>query len=127
MGGEVKGAWTKSPLGPCPAKRTLRAVRRLAALLDVLPLQIPALRHSSTDEGGSQHSAAQRSGTARTPLSRRGPIPYVKLCGLRLPDTLTPAVDEPHEAQVVICIGQQSMLCSDAIPGWRDMLGDKKW
>ena len=69
----------------------------------MLPLQIPALRHSSTDEGGSQHSAAQRSGAAaRGPLSRRSPIPYVKLCGLRLPDTLTPAVDEPHEAQVGI-------------------------
>ena len=84
------------------AKTTLRDVRRLAALLDVLPLQIPALRHSSTNEGGGQHSAAQRSGAARTPLSRRGPIPYVKPCGLRLPDTLTPAVDEPHEAQVVL-------------------------
>ena len=93
-------------------------MRRLAALLDVLPLQIPALRHSSTDESGSQHSAAQRSGVARTHLSRRGPIPYVKLCGLRLPDTLTPAVDEPHEAQVVILIGQQSISCTDAVPGW---------
>ena len=84
-----------------PSAENCGLMRRLAALLDVLPLQIPALRHSSTDESSGQHSAAQRSGAARTPLSRRGPIPYVKLCGLRLPDTLTPAVDEPHEAQVV--------------------------
>ena len=101
----MRGAWT---------------VRRLAALLEVLPLQIPALRHSSTDEGGGQHSAAQHGGRARTPLSRRGPIPYVKLCGLRLPDTLTPAVDEPHEAQVVIPgpIAEhvmQSVSCMDVL------------
>ena len=71
----------------------------------MLPLQIPALRHSSMDARGSsgaQHGAAQRNagGSAQHPLSGKGRIPYVKLCGLRLPDTLTPGVDEPHEAQV---------------------------
>ena len=47
---------------------------------------------------GAQHGAAQHS--AAHPLSGKGRLPYVKLCGLRLPDTLTPGVDEPHEAQV---------------------------
>ena len=103
-------------------------MRRLAALLDVLPLQIPALRHSSTDEGGGQHSAAQRSGAARTPLSRRGPIPYVKLCGLRLPDTLTPAVDEPHEAQVVLLSTTSGHVMHELlIPGWKDFLAEGSW
>ena len=76
--------------------------RRLGALLEVLPLQIPALRHSSTDSG-AQHRAAQHSAGGRRTLGGKGRIPYVKLCGLRLPDTLTPAVDEPHEAQVGAC------------------------
>ena len=98
---------------------------RLAALLDVLPLQIPALRHSSTDEGSAQHSAAQHGGRARNPLSRRGPIPYVKLCGLRLPDTLAPAVDEPHEAQVgVFGTAAEHTMRGSAIPGLWDMHGD---
>ena len=67
----------------------------------MLPLQIPALRHSSMD--ARCDSAAQQSaggGAVRPPLGGKGRIPYVKLCGLRLPDTLTPAVDEPLEAQV---------------------------
>ena len=75
-------------------------MRRLGALLEVLPLQIPALRHSSMDArggSGAQHSAGR---SPQHPLSGKGRIPYVKLCGLRLPDTLTPGVDEPHEAQV---------------------------
>lgn len=90
---------------------------RLGALLEVLPLQIPALRHSSMDarsDSGAQHGgAAQRSAASspRNPLSGKGRIPYVKLCGLRLPDTLTPAVDEPHEAQVGACIGTSWLGC----------------
>ena len=77
----------------------------------MLPLQIPALRHSSmdarSDSGAQRGSTAQQSAASRSrnPLSGKGRIPYVKLCGLRLPDTLTPAVDEPHEAQVGACTG----------------------
>ena len=64
----------------------------------MLPLQIPALRHSSSDAARFASRAAGLS-HGQSPSSR-GRIPYVKLCGMRLPDTLTPAVDEPHEAQV---------------------------
>ncbi len=78
----------------------------MAALLEVLPLQIPALRPSSPEAWGDR---APRGGG---PLpSRGGPggdhrgppatIPYVKLCGLRLPESFAPYVDDQKDAQVL--------------------------
>ena len=100
-------------------------------LLEILPLQIPALRPGSgsggspscASDGGRRRSSgqygsggaapagegvgggedAERAGGGRGAAEGRGGpsgIPYVKLCGLRLPDTLAPAVDDPQDAQV---------------------------
>ncbi|KAK9830499.1 hypothetical protein WJX72_012100 [[Myrmecia] bisecta] len=56
---------------------------RLKQLLEVLPLTITALRN------GGQPSKDGRS-----------PVPYVTVCGLRLPESLHPAVlDDSHQAQ----------------------------
>lgn len=78
----------------------------MAALLEVLPLQIPALRPSSAEErgdrgarGGGPSSPAHPSGRPGSPDSK-ATIPYVKLCGLRLPESFAPYVDDPKDAQV---------------------------
>lgn len=77
--------------------------------MEVLPLQIPALRSNSAENrkgggGGSGGHDSARSGgseSADNPIeSPKAHIPYVKLCGLRLPDTLSPPVDELQAAQV---------------------------
>lgn len=74
----------------------------MAALLEVLPLQIPALRPSSPEAQGDR-------GPRAAPLPGRGgsgggdapaTVPYVKLCGLRLPESFTPYVDDQKDAQV---------------------------
>ena len=74
----------------------------MAALLEVLPLQIPALRPSSPEARGDR-------GPRAVPLPGRGgpggardmsaTVPYVKLCGLRLPESFTPYVDDQKDAQ----------------------------
>ncbi len=110
----------------------------MRALLEVLPLQIPALRPSGSAAAGafeppsrggksssSGSSAQQQEGgddrggignaAQRLAADARPAIPYVKLCGLRLPDTLTPAVDDPQDAQVGMLLASgcacQSLSC----------------
>ncbi len=74
----------------------------MAALLEVLPLQIPALRPSSPEAGAARGALGGplpgAGGTASH--SSKATIPYVKLCGLRLPESFAPYVDDPKEAQV---------------------------
>jgi hypothetical protein len=82
-------------------------MRRIAALMEVLPLQIPALRPNSADKAGSSGggvAAQASSGSANSSgssMEAKSQIPYVKLCGLRLPDTLSPPVDDLQSAQVM--------------------------
>lgn len=76
--------------------------------MEVLPLQIPALRPNSAENrkgGGGHDSARSGNGGSDNPIeSPKAHIPYVKLCGLRLPDTLSPPVDELQAAQVhILC------------------------
>lgn len=74
----------------------------MAALLEVLPLQIPALRPSSPEAGGTRGALGGPlpSAGGSTAHSSKATIPYVKLCGLRLPESFAPYVDDPKGAQV---------------------------
>ncbi|KAK9907569.1 hypothetical protein WJX75_006157 [Coccomyxa subellipsoidea] len=102
---------------------TLARSQRMAALLEVLPLQIPALRPSSPEAQGDR-------GPRAAPLPGRGgsgsgdapaTVPYVKLCGLRLPESFTPYVDDQKDAQetgtVLGCLAQFLHLAAFYLDG----------
>ncbi|CAL8469761.1 g9303 [Coccomyxa elongata] len=80
---------------------TVARSQRMAALLEVMPLQIPALRPSSPEAGGARGplGGPLPGAGGTTSHSSKATIPYVKLCGLRLPESFAPYVDDPKEAQ----------------------------